>query len=257
MSSFSSGKQMLFNGGFALLSALAMLAASDGTAHAQVTFGVYQPVGSHASTLAEGYLRGRADLSRSAGLYNFYTSQALINREAARSRYIENRAKERRAHFELRRMARADRAARIASRRRSRASRESHARNSKVSLTKRLSIEQLNPVSGKIAWPLSLNAPRFAQFRNRLESLFANRSVDNSGLDSQNYRDIRMVTKQMKHRLRLHIREYDPVSYIAAKKFIDSLAYEARFAALVEGHAVELSYRPQVNARQSSAQSRL
>ena len=37
------------NTGLSLVCLLAMLAASDGTAHAQVTFGVYQPLGSHAS----------------------------------------------------------------------------------------------------------------------------------------------------------------------------------------------------------------
>ena len=248
MSTLFSNRRRLLNAGLSLVIPLAMLAGSDATAHAEVVVGAYYPVGSHASTLAEGYLRGRADLRRSDGHYNLYTSQAMINREVARGRYIENRAKARQAYFQLQRMARADRAQRIAAVRRARESRKSLASN--ASRTQRPSADQLDPISGRIAWPTSLDVPRFSAFRNRLDSQFAERSADNSGVGSQNFRDIWSVTKQMKHRLRVHLREYDTTSYIAAKKFIDSLAYEARFAANTEGHTVELSYRPQIDGRQ-------
>ena len=160
----------------------------------------------HRSTLAEGYLRGRADLRRANALYNLYASQAMINREVARSRNIENRSKARQAYFQLKRMARAERAERIAASRRYHARLKSRAKNASPT---RLTVDQLDPVSGRIRWPGLLEGPRFSEYRNRLDLLFANRSVNNSGLGSENYREIRNVANQMKHRLRLHIREYD------------------------------------------------
>jgi hypothetical protein len=83
------------------LSALVLIGASATRATGQSYVTGYVPYagggyggyygGYHASTAAEGYLRGRAELLRASGQASLYYAQALTEREVARRQYLENR----------------------------------------------------------------------------------------------------------------------------------------------------------------------
>ena len=62
----------------------------------------------HASTYTEGALRGRADLARAGGESRYNSSLALINREEAIRRRLENRKQFAKDFFEMRKLAHPD-----------------------------------------------------------------------------------------------------------------------------------------------------
>jgi hypothetical protein len=94
----------------------------------------------------------------------------------------------------------------------------------------RLHPGQLNPKLGTVVWPAALEAPLFASYRIQLEALFEARAPGNSGVGSTNYSQIQKVTRQMRHVLRELMQRMDTSEYIQAKNFLDSVAYESRFA---------------------------
>jgi hypothetical protein len=89
---------------------------------------------------------------------------------------------------------------------------------------KRLTREQLDPISGKINWPSVLEQEQFFEYRVQLDSLFA-RYIDSSNdINVQ----VQNLSNQMRDELRLMIREMPSVEYIEAQNFIRSLAYESQ-----------------------------
>jgi hypothetical protein len=179
--------------------------------------GVYQH---HASTHAEGYLRGWGDVIRSWGQRNYLDSKALINLEEARSRHIENRVKSTAAYFEMRSINRSARAAEAGPR----VTGEQATRYASMGVPKRASAHEVDPNTGEINWPELLQADEFATYRAYLDSLFAARQRGES-----NGGEIQTTSKQMLTVLKKQAGSVDTGSYIAAKRFIESLAYEARF----------------------------
>ena len=56
----------------------------------------------HASTVAESYARGHADVVRARAQYNLLSSQAMLNLAEARRREVENRLMRTEAYFQMR-----------------------------------------------------------------------------------------------------------------------------------------------------------
>ena len=110
-------------------------------------------------------------------------------------------------------------------------------RYSKMSLPQRPADCQFEPVKGKIYWPEVLQQEKFYEFRLQLDYLFAERADAVGTAASDIHGQVQEVASQMRGQLRSKIREMDPTEYLAARKFIDSLAFEARFRARIEGVA--------------------
>lgn len=180
----------------------------------------------HASTVYEGYLRGAADYVRAWGEYAVNKTRSMINYEEARSRYIDNRVKGVEARFTMRRMNREYRAAE----RGPRPTQEQLTEIAHAAAPDRPSAHQLDPISGEIYWPEALLGKQYDRYRELLGRLFAERPHVANGQGTRNYTAIQFVSKAMEERLKLHVRQFDPGSYIAAKRFIEGLAYEARYA---------------------------
>ena len=106
----------------------------------------------HASTEAEGVQRGFADVVRSAGAANLMNSAAAKNYEDARKKYIENRLQATETYFEMRRV---NEESRDAKRPRP-LSTEQYVRLARQQAPERLSVSQLDPLSGTIDWPAVL-----------------------------------------------------------------------------------------------------
>jgi hypothetical protein len=84
-------------------------------------------------------------------------------------------------------------------------------------------------VSARVKWPHLLTAECFAAKRSQVEGLLAQRTAQNSGAGTRNCEQIQLAVAQMKSALRARIRQTTPMEYLAAKRFLDNLAFEARF----------------------------
>jgi len=177
----------------------------------------------HSSTAAEGRLRGMGDLVRSQGQANLDNSAAAINYSVARRSEIENRKIGTDTYFEMREANKAYRAAE----RRPRANMEDLVRYAQAGKPKRLSPSELDIVTGRIHWPKLLLTDEFAAGRDKLEQAFSRRASE-SVVGNDGYQKIQAETKTMLAELKEQVRQVSPSQYMLAKRFLESLAYEAR-----------------------------
>lgn len=198
-----------------------LLAVSAGVADAQWWGG-----GNFASTAAEGYARGMADVIQSAGQANLLNSAAAGNYEAAYSMYLDNRLKQTKTYFENKQLYQQYKQAQ----RKPPPTSEQLFRMSQVGVPKALAANQLDPLTGEIAWPLPLQEPRYAPYRDALQDLFKLRADSPADFSYDTYMKVESVKTQFIEAFTANIKNYKPQDWIAAKKFIESLAFEARRA---------------------------
>lgn len=184
-------------------------------------YGAY-PTYHHASTAAEGRLRGMGDVVRSMGQANLDNSAAAINYSQARRNEIENRQILTDTYFEMRKANKAYRAAE----RGPRASMEDLVRYAQAGKPKQLSPSQVDIVTGAINWPVLLRSEAFAEDRSALEAVFARRA-SNSVIGSKDYLEVKQTTDEMLASLNEQIREVPAYEFMIAKRFLESLAYGA------------------------------
>jgi hypothetical protein len=89
---------------------------------------------------------------------------------------------------------------------------------------KPLSPGEVDTVTGTVAWPRWLKGDEFAADRQKVEQLFSERARK-GGLGREDYIKAREVTDQMLAALKKEVRNTPPADYVAAKQFIESLAY--------------------------------
>ncbi|MEQ8789667.1 MAG: hypothetical protein RIC55_25455 [Pirellulaceae bacterium] len=176
----------------------------------------------HASTLEEGVLRGWADLYRGAGDYNYSTSLANINNQQAYSLALDNSVKRAQAYFARREV---NRQAKL--QQHQRPSAEDIARFASERAPERLAKYEYSATLGDLNWPAILNDSAYTTEREALDALFADRSLEDSGLGSANHRQIEQVSKRMAAMLKSRIRDYSPSEYSAAKSFLKRLERES------------------------------
>ena len=101
----------------------------------------------------------------------------------------------------------------------------------KMEVPKPLSASELDPVTGKISWPLELTADEYAPVRSRLETLFAERAAVNGKINLNQYKAILEDIEEMKTLLvdRLKRKEVLPEDYTKAIKFIKQLRQQLRY----------------------------
>lgn len=178
--------------------------------------------GYHSSTAGEGYARGMGDLVRSQGVYNVLSSQAAVNMTEARRRQIENQAQWTDTYFRMRQTNREARAQEKGPQ----PTREDWVRIAQMGRPARLGPTQLDAVSGLIHWPALLNTDEFSNYRADLEPLFAERA-QTGAMDGDGRKKTQSVTKAMLNVLKSQITQVASADYMQARKFIESLAYEA------------------------------
>ncbi len=195
----------------------------------------------------ESYLKGKAEIAKSAAAWvtaqaavikaraeaNATNAQAMETLQKARSLTLDNDLKAAKTFYEKRQL----REAYSAMNAPTRATREDLIRYSKASTPERPTSYQLEPVRGKIYWPTVLQGESFLEERIQLESLFAKRKVIEGGVSSPIFGEVQEVAEEMRTELRSIMREISPVEYLAARKFIEALAFEARFPERMEGVA--------------------
>lgn len=182
------------------------------SAEAQYYFNGYQG-GYHASTAAEGYQRGMADVIRSQGQRNLDNSQAAINLEAARSAAIDNRTKATNAYWERKQIYEENMAPiREAKHAEYQASRQ------RVKL-KTLSPEQFDTTTGEISWPQLLQESEYDQFRQPLDQLFAEQGKYGV-LKSDDYLQAKELIRQFRGAVTANKAKYPAVALDSSLRFL-------------------------------------
>ena len=176
----------------------------------------------HASTVEEGVQRGFADVVRSAGAANLMNSAAAQNWEAARKQYIENRLQATETFFDMRRVNAESRAAE----RPRPLSTEQYVRLARQQAPVRLSVSQFDPLSGTISWPGILQDNQYKAEREAIEKLFQERAKGTTS----NSAKIDAAIQALADKLKPAAQTTSANEYIQAKKFVDSLANEAKMA---------------------------
>jgi hypothetical protein len=183
----------------------------------------------HASTAAEGYLRGRAAVIDAIGNFRVNDAQAGILREQGRALNRENDLKQTEA-LQLQKKMWED--ARVQARK----AREARSAEGKQLLAERrsttycdayqLSASELDCKTGEITWPESLKDGRFLADRARLEELF--RQHVGYGVPRANVaREIARSVDQWSRALRSEVSSMSREDYLAAQKFLLGLKYGA------------------------------
>jgi hypothetical protein len=85
--------------------------------------------------------------------------------------------------------------------------------------------------TGEIRWPKMLRGNDFAEGREELDQLFAERATSVRMADgSENCRAVQIATKGMLDELGRHAKTMSPREYVTARTFIRSLGNEARIS---------------------------
>jgi hypothetical protein len=180
--------------------------------------------GWHASTAAEGYARGMADLTRSAGMANVMNAQAAVIGQEAVSANLDNQIKATETFFNKRAINRAYQE----SVRRPPLSSEQLASIARDRAPNPLRTSDYDPVTGAISWPAVLRDDRFGEYRDPLDVLFRDRAAAGGDLTVQQFNQVRDLTGGMLSALKADIRNYSANDYLRARNFITSLAHEAQ-----------------------------
>lgn len=180
--------------------------------------------GYHSSTLEEGWLRGLGALAASQGQANYLNSLANINNQDAYTKYIQNRQKATDTYYYMRQTHRAYREAEAPQR----FTREQYASLAKKAAPAPLTEAQYERTLGRIEWPAVLEGDEFKAERNALDRAFALRSPGDSGPSSVFYSNVHELTDSLQAKLKSKLGDLDAAQYVAAKKFLLSLAYESQ-----------------------------
>ena len=118
---------------------------------------------------------GMSDMVRSAGSYNLQTSQAAINMTQAESSHLANQMQGAQNYYQMNGMYQ------IYQKKQDQAqpglTSEESWRLAQENLPKRMRPNQLDPVTGKIYWPMMLTDPRYDEYRQPIDKLFAEREA--------------------------------------------------------------------------------
>lgn len=202
------------------LGVVLVVVTGAGRASAQYWPGYY---GGFASTPGEGFAIGMSALVRSAGMFNLTTAEAASRYQDAYKKGLENRAVVQQQYQESLRYYQSKReAARKPPPTSEQLYRWAHER-----APKRLSAQELDPLSGEIAWPIVLREEDYASFRETAEAYFKKRAADPAAFTYGDFNRFQEAATECQAELKSHIRDYKANDFIQAKKFIESLAYEA------------------------------
>jgi len=178
----------------------------------------------HASTAWESWQRGNAAVIHSQGYYNYMTAAARGLHADAYRKEIYNREQAIQSYFTMREANRQFRAAE----RGPRPDGQTAARLAKQAAPKRPAADQLSVTTGKVSWPVLLKAEKYSDLRSEVQAIFSKRAESGS-IDAEEYGQVKQATRAMLAELKKDVRQVDPMDYTTARRFLESLTYEAQF----------------------------
>jgi len=186
-----------------------------------------QVVVDQAATVGESYARGVADVVRSQGQYNLQTSEAAINWTQARSQQIDNDLQQTQVFFEKRNINKQQRFGDYPERA-ARNAQKQMIQYGQAGRPKRLTSREIDPLTGRINWPIFLQGPEYDQPRQTITALMQQRAHQEGAIGLEGYESIMGAADQMYTILRGKIKEMNSTDYINTKNFIDRLVYDVK-----------------------------
>jgi hypothetical protein len=175
-------------------------------------------------TVAGSYLYGLGDVVRAEGEYNLNTSAAAINYTTAQRQQIQNWQNYVDAYYYGRRVYQDQVAAKTARDRKF--YEEDWPRIHASMKPQRLPPTELDPVTGRLQFPVALRSQAFENQCADLQELFAKRA-QYGALSYEDHKKATDLANTMIADLQNNIRSYSPDNYITAKKFLEKVAYES------------------------------
>lgn len=197
----------------------------------------------HASTVAEGYLNGQANVIQSVGQANYFNSVAAVNFQEAQSKAIDNRRKYVTTYYETR-MYNKEMRDRYAKKP---FTKEQLDRITANSLPDPLTTQQYDRATGKLIWPHVLRTAEYDAFRTRIDDLVFTRSSENDGDGSPFQREVASLVDAMKMLLKDNLHTLTESQYCDAKAFLRSLDYEVKQVRSSSSGAAPLAASVSVN----------
>jgi hypothetical protein len=183
----------------------------------------YGSYGSNPGTAAGSYLYGLGDVVRAQGEYNLNSSAAAVNLTEARRRELDNWKNYVDAYYYTRRVYQNELAEKTA---KDRKYNEEWVRNHASMKPQRLQATELDPLTGKIQWPVVLRTGGYEDQCAQLQKLFQERAKYGA-LSYESYQKVTKLTNAILADLRTNIRNYSSNDWLAAKDYLEKLAYEA------------------------------
>ncbi len=168
-------------------------------------------------------MQGMASVVNAKGNYNLSTSAAAMNMTQAQKQEIQNWSSFTNTYFDLRatnRKARADERGKSLTE-------EQLNRIAQAGAPKPVTAQQVDPVSGRIAWPDALQLDPFREHEATVEAAFVERAKYGT-MPWQEVQNVQAATNAMLDDLAGMIRDMPSGDYMLAKRFLQSLAYAAR-----------------------------
>ena len=176
-------------------------------------------------TITGSSFSGLGAFASGLGEYNYNTALAVRQLQDANRQAIDNQVYAQKSQIEMRRL---NNIRWLADHPRS--TPEQIAKINESRLPKRLSTSELDPTWGTIRWPAVLQRPEFEKVRTALEDIFAHRSTETFGVGSPAYDEVQRLTHDMRATLDDENKSMTQMEWIHSMRFIESLAYESRFA---------------------------
>jgi hypothetical protein len=176
-----------------------------------------------ATTPIQGWAYGYARLIDSSGKGLVNAADAAVQLSEARRREMENWKQSIEISLEVQKIV-SD--ARAAARGRPLTPAE-YVRLSQMGRPRRLTPSQLNLLTGELAWPIVLDDSPFASYRQVLDQIFVQRT-EHGRLGYAEYSKGEQTAQAMIEMLRARIHDFTPGDYMAARRFLESVAYELR-----------------------------
>jgi hypothetical protein len=175
------------------------------------------------ATAEESVLQGQAEVVRGKADYNLLTAEAVKLLKQARAQDIENERRALATYYEARELNKAATTDQI-----KRFTPEQSAALAKKQAPERLTVEEYNPVTGKLEWPALLQENAFSAHRQAIDYLFKKRTSKDVKAETPFHSTVRELTEDMLAMLQRHIDALPPMEYTAARKFVQGVEREAQ-----------------------------
>lgn len=183
--------------------------------------------GGYASTAQQGADYGMSEMMRAQGYENLQNSEAAKNWQDAKTLDIQNRLRWTETYFEMRKVNREKRAEEDGPP----VTQEQAIRMAAMKMPSRLRSTQLDPATGHIEYPMILTDSGYKPYRDKLDTLFANRAASGGSIPYSDYQAIQTTVNQFIDALTKRIGDYSAGDFGKAKNFLDSLGHEAKLPA--------------------------
>lgn len=175
---------------------------------------------------------GLGNLASSVGQMHEANAQAEVTHQQAVTSYLQNKNLAQQTTIEMadrRRKAANDQIARMRQEEQQRIA-TYHKSLDQMAAAHRLTAAQFDMSRGVLHWPFCLRGSEYADLREKIDQLYASRTPEDSGQNSDNYGPIKQACDQMLAIVKTEVKKGMQINdFVTAQHFISSIEYESRF----------------------------